>query len=86
VSERSVELSQDDANPWISVAREQCGVQVQLIIRRQSKDRRGAMNFSARERFCAVGAGGGDKNRAGRFNGAGEIRIPPPQHDDAMPL
>ncbi len=84
--ESSVELPQDNADLGVGVTREQRRMEVQLIIRRQCEDRRCVTNARAVECFRAVGSGRRNKHCTGRFNGAGEVGIAPPQHDDAMAL
>ena len=70
----------------LSVAREQRGVQIEMIVGRQREDRDRVTHPGAVEPLAAIRAGRGDEDCADALDGARQIRIPAPQHDDAMPL
>jgi len=78
VGQGSVELAKNDADARIGVARQQCGVQVQLIIRRERKDRDRMTHTSAVERFGAVGARNGNVDRADILHRAAKVGISAP--------
>jgi hypothetical protein len=78
VRQGSVELAKNDADAWIGVARQQRGVQVQLIIRRESEDRDCVTYTGAVERFGAVGARCGNVDRADTLHRASKVGIPAP--------
>ena len=81
----AIELTKDDADSGIGVAREQGGVQIELIVTRYSEDRNSARDAGLRERLRRVRLAG-DKDGADCLHRARKIRITAPQHDDVMTL
>ncbi len=81
--ERAVELTQDDADARIGVARAQRHPQIELVVARQRQDRDRALDPGQLQPVAALRPAG-DEPRADRLDRGGEFGLAGPQHDDAI--
>src|SRR5215831_13133098 len=65
VGEGPVELPQHNPDSRVGIARQQCSVQIDLVVWRSRKDRNRVAYTSAFESLAAVRARRGDEDRAG---------------------
>ena len=86
VGESPVELPQYDADTRVEVPREKGGVQIEMIVGRQSEDRDRVANPGAVEPLDTIRACRIYEDRADVLDGAAQIRISAPEDNDPMAL